>query len=119
MHTRRAARGRPRYGINGYYAGFKGDKEINETVYRVDGKTGQMEKAIDDATGPNGICFSPDYKKVYIADTGTRAGDVRQHQLRRRQAQPSVHGGQPVAVRGVCSDRGCAHRVGSQPLRSA
>ena len=21
-------------------------------------------------SGPNGICFSPDYKKVYIADTG-------------------------------------------------
>jgi gluconolactonase len=62
----------PPYGINGYYEGFKGDKEIKEAVYRVDGKTGQMEKAIDDVTGPNGICFSPDYKKVYIADTGTR-----------------------------------------------
>src|SRR5579863_3965953 len=62
----------PRYGINGYYEGFKGDKEIKEAVYRVDGKTGQMVKAIDDVTGPNGICFSPDYKKVYIADTGTR-----------------------------------------------
>jgi gluconolactonase len=21
--------------------------------------------------GPNGICFSPDYKKLYVADTGT------------------------------------------------
>jgi gluconolactonase len=62
----------PPYGINGYYEGFKGDKEIKEAVYRVDGKTGQIAKAIDDVTGPNGICFSPDYKKVYIADTGTR-----------------------------------------------
>jgi gluconolactonase len=62
----------PPYGISGNYEGFKGDKEIKEAVYRVDGKTGQMEKITDDVTGPNGICFSPDYKKVYVADTGTR-----------------------------------------------
>ena len=62
----------PPYGISGNYEGFKGDKEIKEAVYRVDGKTGQMEKITDDVTGPNGICFSPDYKKVYLADTGTR-----------------------------------------------
>jgi gluconolactonase len=62
----------PPYGIAGYYEGFKGDKEVKEAVYRVDGKTGQMEKVTDDCTGPNGICFSPDYKKVYLADTGPR-----------------------------------------------
>ncbi len=62
----------PPYGISGNYEGFKGDKEIKEAVYRVDGKTGQMEKITDDVTGPNGICFSPDYKRVYLADTGTR-----------------------------------------------
>src|SRR5579864_5360599 len=62
----------PPYGINGDYEGFKADKEVKEAVYRVDPKSGQMVKAIDDVTGPNGICFSPDYKKVYIADTGTR-----------------------------------------------
>jgi gluconolactonase len=62
----------PPYGINGNYEGFKGDKEIKEAVYRADGKTGQIEKITDDVTGPNGICFSPDYKKVYLADTGTR-----------------------------------------------
>jgi gluconolactonase len=62
----------PPYGISGYYEGLKGDKEIKEAVYRVDGKTGQIEKITDDVTGPNGICFSPDYKKVYLADTGTR-----------------------------------------------
>ena len=30
----------------------------------------------DEMDGPNGICFSPDYKKVYIADTGT-GRDIR------------------------------------------
>jgi gluconolactonase len=61
----------PIYGIRGYYEGFKGESEIKEAVYRVDGKTGQMEKLTDELNEPNGICFSPDYKKVYICDTGT------------------------------------------------
>jgi gluconolactonase len=62
----------PPYGIRGNYEGFKGQSEIKEAVYRVDGKTNQIEKVTDEVVGPNGICFSPDYKKVYIADTGTR-----------------------------------------------
>jgi gluconolactonase len=61
----------PIYGIRGYYEGFKGESEIKEAVYRVDGKTGQMDKVTDDLNEPNGICFSPDYKKIYICDTGT------------------------------------------------
>ncbi len=61
----------PIYGISGYYEGYKGDPQIKEAVYRVDGKTGQMEKVSDEQNEPNGICFSPDYKKVYICDTGT------------------------------------------------
>jgi gluconolactonase len=60
----------PHYGIQGFYEGFKGQSEIKEAVYRVDPKTGQMDKVTDDADQPNGICFSPDYKKVYVADTG-------------------------------------------------
>ena len=61
----------PIYGIRGYYEGFKGDSEIKEAVYRVDSKTGQIDKVTDDLNQPNGISFSQDYKKVYICDTGT------------------------------------------------
>ena len=39
-------------------------------VYRVDGRTGQVDKVSDEFGGPNGLCFSPDYKKLYVADTG-------------------------------------------------
>jgi gluconolactonase len=53
----------PPYGINGNYEGFKADKELKEAVYRVDPKTGQMDKITDEMSGPNGICFSPDYKR--------------------------------------------------------
>jgi gluconolactonase len=66
----------PTYGIRGNYEGFKGEQETKEAVYRVDTKARQVEKVTDDQSGPNGICFSPDYKKVYIADTGT-GRDIR------------------------------------------
>jgi gluconolactonase len=70
----------PTYGIRGYYEGFKGESETKEAVYRVDGKTGQIEKVTDELNEPNGICFSPDYKKVYICDTGT-GREVRVYDL--------------------------------------
>jgi gluconolactonase len=60
----------PTYGINGNYEGFKAQKELKEAAYRVDAKTGKMTIITDEMGGPNGVCFSPDYKKVYIADTG-------------------------------------------------
>jgi gluconolactonase len=59
----------PGYGSMGDYEGNKGTLEIKEAVYRID-PGGKIEKVCDDAEKPNGICFSPDYKKLYIVDTG-------------------------------------------------
>lgn len=42
-----------------------------EAVYRIDAQTGTMEKVADAPFKPNGLCFSPDYTKLYVADTGT------------------------------------------------
>jgi gluconolactonase len=115
----------PTYGIRGYYEGFKGEQETKEAVYRVDGKTLQIVKVSDDQTGPNGICFSPDYKKVYIADTGTgrdiRVYDIDGTSLRngRRFAQLDIPGtGAPSAADGIrCDADGniwCGARPGVQ-----
>lgn len=41
-----------------------------EAIYRIDGKTLKLHQVADDIFKPNGICFSPDYKKLYVADTG-------------------------------------------------
>lgn len=60
----------PGYGSLMDYEGFKGELEIKEAVYRIDGVTGKIEKVTDEIFKPNGLCFSPDYKKLYIADTG-------------------------------------------------
>ena len=61
----------PGYGSLGNYEGFKGNLEIKEAVYRIDPKTRQIAKVTDEIFKPNGLCFSPDYKKLYIADTGS------------------------------------------------
>ena len=42
-----------------------------EAVYRIDEKAGKIEKLTDEIFKPNGLCFSPDYKKLYVADTGS------------------------------------------------
>ena len=60
----------PGYGSLMEYEGNKGKLEIKEAVYRIDGKTGAMTMVTDEIFKPNGLCFSPDYKKLYIADTG-------------------------------------------------
>ncbi|MGH9663547.1 MAG: SMP-30/gluconolactonase/LRE family protein, partial [Bryobacteraceae bacterium] len=60
----------PGYGITSLYEGHNAKLEIKEAVYRVDGKTGKMEMINDEAYKPNGLCFSPDYKKLYLCDTG-------------------------------------------------
>jgi len=59
----------PGYGSMMNYEGNKGTLEIKEAVYRVD-LDGKITKVTDALTKPNGLCFSPDYKKLYIADTG-------------------------------------------------
>jgi gluconolactonase len=61
----------PPYGILGNYEGFQANAELKEAVYRVDPKTGKMDKVTDELDKPNGLCFSPDYKKLYICDSGS------------------------------------------------
>jgi gluconolactonase len=101
----------PTYGIRGNYEGFKGDQELKEAVYRVDGQSRDITKVTDDQSGPNGICFSPDYKKVYIADTGTgrdvRVYDVDGKVVRngKRFVQLDIPGtGAPSAADGIRAD---------------
>jgi gluconolactonase len=65
----------PSYGIRGDYEGARAQSETKEAVYRVDGRTGAVDKVTDEVTQPNGLCFSPDYKRLYVADTGS--GEIR------------------------------------------
>jgi gluconolactonase len=59
----------PGYGLN-WYEGQPGDAELKEAVYRIDGQSGRVDLVTDEIYKPNGLCFSPDYSKLYVADTG-------------------------------------------------
>ncbi len=60
----------PGYGILAAYEGARAAMQLKEAVYRIDGQTGKMEMVCDEMYKPNGLCFSPDYKRLYIVDTG-------------------------------------------------
>lgn len=59
----------PVFGIAGYYEGYKADPELPQYVYRVDGETGQATIVADDVAGPNGLCFSPDERILYVVES--------------------------------------------------
>jgi gluconolactonase len=60
----------PGYGSLGNYEGNKGRLEIKESVYRIDERSKKIVKLTDQLDKPNGLCFSHDYTKLYVADTG-------------------------------------------------
>jgi gluconolactonase len=68
----------PHYGINTDYEGGKQAAELPANVYRLDAD-GTLKIVADDFDGPNGLCFSPDEQRLYIAETGVQfaAGDRR------------------------------------------
>lgn len=60
----------PHYGIMTNYEGYKSQQELPCQVYRVDPDAGTIEAVLTDFAGPNGLAFSPDEDRLYVADTG-------------------------------------------------
>jgi gluconolactonase len=61
----------PTYGIDCNYEGHQAESEIGAChVYRVDPVTGAVAVVANDFVRPNGLAFSPDEKRLYVADTG-------------------------------------------------
>ncbi len=65
----------PPYGIQTDYEGGKQEQEQKPRVYRLDPRTGALSVIADDFDGPNGLCFSPDERRLYIVETGLLAAD--------------------------------------------
>jgi gluconolactonase len=68
----------PHYGIMTDYEGFKAPQELPCCVYRI-GPEGGVEPMITDMACPNGLAFSPDGGRLYVADTGRMFTDDPQH----------------------------------------
>lgn len=59
----------PGYGILTDYEGRRAERQLPPAVYRVDPDSGAIERVLDDLTGPNGLCFSPDGTRLYVVDS--------------------------------------------------
>lgn len=65
----------PHYGIMTDYEGFRAVQELPCHVYRVDPKTDAIDAVVTNLHCPNGLAFSPDETRLYVADTGRMFGD--------------------------------------------
>jgi gluconolactonase len=68
----------PPYGISTDYEGGKQTQELPANVYRLD-PDGTLTIVADDFDGPNGLCFSPDERRLYITESGKQF-DAEPHQ---------------------------------------
>ncbi|PYE37819.1 gluconolactonase [Rhizobium sp. PP-F2F-G38] len=68
----------PIYGIFSDYEGHRGEQELPCNVYRVD-PSGTIRAMLTDFRSPNGLAFSPDERRLYVADTGLPDSDNPRH----------------------------------------
>lgn len=61
--------------IYGFEQGYRPSPRLPNQVYRWCPKTGNIRAVADGFGRPNGICFSPDERAVYITDTDRVHGD--------------------------------------------
>ncbi len=59
----------PPFGILGHYEGHQAEPEIGQHVYRIDGETGEASVVAEDILGPNGLCFSPHERILYVVES--------------------------------------------------
>lgn len=80
----------PTYGIADNFLGKNAKQELKEAVYRIDASSGIIALVTDEVAKPKGLCFSPDFKKLYVTDTG--AVDIKVWDV--VDATGLAHGGQ-------------------------
>ena len=72
----------PGYGILSNYEGHKAPLELPCNVYRIDAKTGEATVVEGSLRRPNGLCFSPDEKLLYLCDTSGTENPGYSHDIR-------------------------------------
>lgn len=60
----------PVYGIVTDYEGGKSESELPANLYRFDPRDGSLVVVADDFENPNGLCFSPDERLLYVSESG-------------------------------------------------
>ena len=60
----------------GYHQTIRDKPSLPNQVYRFDPITNSIRCLADGFTRPNGLCFSPDFKTLYVTDTGAVHGSA-------------------------------------------
>jgi gluconolactonase len=85
----------PLYGLQSDYEGGRRLSEQKPAVYRFDPATNQLTMVADHFNGPNGLAFSPDESRLYIAETGDQTHESPKQCIRvfDVRADGTLHGG--------------------------
>jgi gluconolactonase len=67
----------PPFGILSDYGGVKAEAELPTNVYRFDPRSGEAEVVAGDIANPNGLCFSPDERRLYVVESGSKPRCIR------------------------------------------
>lgn|ERR1017187_654146 len=102
----------PLYGIQSDYEGGRQFSEQPPALYRFEPDSGRITVAAGDFDGPNGLAFSPDERRLYVAETGDQTTDNPKQYIRAFDvdAQGQLSGGEifhkiePGYADGLCVD---------------
>ncbi|OKH89095.1 SMP-30/gluconolactonase/LRE family protein [Thalassospira sp. TSL5-1] len=106
----------PTYGILSDYEGYKSDPEQSRhNVFRIDPVTGELASVAHDFSQPNGLAFSRDEKRLYVAESGRSHDDsvpsvirvydvVSGNKLENGRDFASINPGLPDGFRVDCHD---------------
>jgi gluconolactonase len=102
----------PLYGIQTDYEGRRQQSEQPPALYRFDPDSGEIAVAAADFDGPNGLAFSPDESRLYVAETGDQTTDNPKQYIRVFERGPGgkafggdiFHKMEPGYADGVCVD---------------
>jgi gluconolactonase len=89
----------PPFGLHSDYEGNKGTQEIDANVYRLEPGTHEASIVAEGVLGPNGLCFSPDEKILYLVES-------RAVPNRKMLAYDVVDGGRKLSNKRVLFDAG-------------
>jgi gluconolactonase len=87
----------PVYGIASDYEGHRAESEFGGDcyVFRLDPDTGDLRVVADDFCRPNGLAFSPDERRLFVADTRQEPSHIRVFDV---TADGSLTGGEIYAT---------------------
>lgn len=100
----------PVFGISGEWEGEKAEPELPQGVYRIDAQSGKVTRVIDEMAGPNGLCFSPDERTLYVVESRATpfrriwAYSVGKDGKRLGRRRPFVDANGPGAFDGIKAD---------------